>query len=289
MILIDRRKGSIEFFEAQSGESNNDASSTDGVLRDTDIPAMLYTLRSGDFAFDGNGPNGASYTIAIELKSLYDLVTSRTCGRLQGTQIRLMNATYDVRYLVYYGAYRVSRDGYIMLPYYDRESRRNDWRAYFVGQQKIRHAYLEGILAGLEEKGIRVKHFAGGLQGFDKTTTMTQISFWIAERYRWWNRDYESHTSMNGLDRSRVISKESLEASGLTKKELVCANIANSVPGIGTSKAIAMAKYFRGSSVDMHLASVEEIAEIEARTNSSKRKTQKIGKVTAKNFEEWTK
>jgi len=280
-ILIDYRKGSNEFFVPSEPDS--------GTLLDSDIPAMLFKLKSGDFAFNGKGPNNASYTIAIELKSLYDLVSSRTSGRLQGTQIRLMNATYDRCYLAYYGQYKVSKDGFIVLPFYSQTSKRNEWRTYYVGKQKVRHAYLEGILSGLEEKGIRLKHFASGLQGFDKDTTIQQIAYWIAEKYRWWNRDYESHTSMNGFDRSRVISAESLEASGLTRKELVCANIANSIPRIGTTKAIALARYFKGSSLKMHTASVDEISSITMDTKKGKGRTMRIGAITAKNFKDWTK
>lgn len=283
MIIIDSRKGSKEFFvESAPGAS-------DGFLLGTDIPAMLIKLKSGDFAFNGKGPEDKEYTIAVELKSYHDLVSSRTCGRLQGTQIRIMNATYDIRYLAYYGNYRISHDGYILLPFCSRSSKRNDWRAYYIGKQKVRHAYFEGIIAGLEEKGIRIKHFASGLQGFDKDVTMTQIAYWIAERYRWWNRDYESHTSMNGFDRSRVISSESLEATGLSRKELICANIANDIPRIGTPKAIALARHFKGSSRAMLNASVEEIAEIEIVTRKGKGRTVRIGTITAKQLKEWTK
>lgn len=283
MILIDYRKGSEEFFVPSSPDSD------EGHLLSTDIPAMRFKLKSGDFAFNGKGPNDKEYTIAIELKSLYDLVSSRTCGRLQGTQIRLMNATYDVRYLAYYGNYRVSSDGYILLPFYSQTTKRNEWRAYYVGKQKVRHAYFEGIIAGLEEKGIRIKHFAGGLQGFDKVATTTQIAYWIAERYRWWNRDYESHTSMNGFDQSRRINSESLEATGLSKNELICANIANEIPGIGTPKALALARHFNGSSCKMLNASVEEIASIEIVTRKGKGRVVRIGTVTAKQMKEWTK
>lgn len=285
MLLIDNRKGSREFFVAP--ESSPD--STEGTLLGTDIPAMLLKLKSGDFAFDGNGPNGASYSVAIELKSLYDLVSSRTCGRLQGTQIRLMNATYDIRYLVYYGQYRISKDGYVTLPFYSAATKRNDWRAYYIGKQKVRHAYFEGIIAGLEEKGFRLKHFASGLQGFDKDATMLQIAYWIAERYKWWNRDYKSHTSMEGFDQSRRISRESIEAVGLTRKELICANIANEIPRIGTDKAIALARHFKGSSQRMHNASIEELAEIVIETRKGKGRIMRIGAVTAKNIREWIK
>jgi hypothetical protein len=283
MILIDYRKGSEEFFIPSSPDSD------EGHLLSTDIPAMRFKLKSGDFAFNGKGPNDKEYTIGIELKSLYDLVSSRTCGRLQGTQIRLMNATYDIRYLAYYGAYRVSKDGYITLPFYSQATKRNEWRIYSIGKQKVRHEYFGGIIGGLEEKGIRVKYFAGGLQGFDKVATMTQIAYWIEERYKWWNRDYESHTSMSGLDQSRRISSESLEATGLAKKELICANIANEIPRIGTPKAIALARHFRGSSRNMLNASVEEIADIEIVTRRGKGRVVRIGAVTAKQLKEWTR
>src|SRR3954469_12301279 len=146
MILIDYRKGSEEFFVPSSLDSN------EGHLLSTVVPAMRFKLKSGDFAFNGKGPNDKEYTIAIELKSIYDLVSSRTCGRLQGTQIRLMNATYDIRYLAYYGAYRVSKDGYITLPFYSPTTKRNEWRIYSVGKQKVRHEYFGGIIGGLEEQ-----------------------------------------------------------------------------------------------------------------------------------------
>lgn len=283
MILIDNRKGSNEFFVP------SEPGSLEGALLGTSLPAMLFKLKSGDFAFNGKGPDDKAYTIAIELKSLYDLVTSRTCGRLQGTQIRLMSTTYDVRYLAYYGNYRVSKDGYITLPFYSQASKRNEWRAYYAGKQKVRHEYFGGIIGGLEEKGIRVKHFASGLQGFDKDATSLQIAYWIEERYKWWNRDYDSHTSMNGFDQSRRISSESLEAAGLTKKELICANIANEIPRIGTPKAIALAKHFEGSSRNMLNAPTEEIAEIEIATRKGKGRIVRIGKVTAQQLREWTR
>lgn len=281
LILIDDRKGSAEYFVP------SEPGSSEGTLYATDIPAMLFRLKSGDFSFSGNGSNSKDLTIGIELKSLYDLISSRTCGRLQGTQIRLMNATYDRRYLVYYGLYRVSKpdaqnEQYIELPFYDRKSKRNEWRPHFIGKQKVRHAYFEGIIAGLEEKGIVVKHFASGLQGFDKQATMTQIAYWIAERYRWYQREYESHTSMSGFDRSRYISKESLEAIGLTRDELFCANVANLYPRIGVDKAMALARHFKGSTSAMHNASMDEIAEIAIETRKGKGRTVRIGRINAK-------
>lgn len=209
----------------------------------------LCRLESGDAMAVGNGANGP-VLVGVEVKSLYDLISSAETGRLQATQIPAMLTTYDVNWLLYFGAYRIG--------ICDRlETRRGrDWRPVKLGSRECPYGYVEGIVFDLAMLNVHTRH----------VSDMREAAVWLGRLHRWWTKPWDKHKGMRVLDKSHGVSlMPHMDAATLQRVK-----IANALPGIGFERAMAAADHFvsvRG----MINADVGEWEEVEG-----------IGKVIAK-------
>jgi len=255
--------------------------------------AVLSKLKSADFVFAGNGPDNEPLSIAIELKSLPDFISSVLSGRLHGRQSRLMLSAYDVNYLVIYGLYRCDTETGNLLYLCGR-----DWKPYY--SHKIRHnnhapeplqySFLQSCITSAESIGLIVKELPLSHLRAHIEFTREQLAYWIYCRYSWWSKRWEEHRSICQLDDSRRIVKSTsnLQTMGMSDSELLTANIAKELPGVQFDRALAIAKEF---SSPRELCKVlaessdtqETLAEIV--TTSGRGRQTKLGKVRARTID----
>lgn len=214
----------------------------------------LCRLESADACFAGNGPVG-SVVVGVEVKSIWDVLSSAGTGRLQATQIPAMLTSYDVGWMVYYGIYRPSpRDGTL-------EVRRGKlWKTHRIGSRAVPYGYLESLLLDLVVLGINVKLVAD----------MREVATWIGVLYRWWSKPWDKHRGMRTFDNSGAVSL----MPGMNEGTHLRARVAAQLPGVGFERAVRAAQHFT-SVREMIGAGREEWAKVPG-----------IGKVIAKAVEE---
>lgn len=202
---------------------------------------VLTRLDSADIAFSGNGPDGA-VLVGVEVKSVWDLLSSSNTGRLQGTQIPAMLKEYDVSWLLSHGVYRASARDYGLLV-----QRRGRWKQFSIGSRPVPYGYLESLLIDVVLTGVKVKH----------VLDIREAATWIGVLYRWWSKPWGKHKGMRTFDRSREVSL----MPGVDGGMLVRARVAAQLPGLGFERAVAAARYFP-SIADMMNATAKEWAEV---------------------------
>lgn len=209
----------------------------------TSSSVTLTRLNSGDVLIPGNGPADTHVLIGVEVKSLFDLISSSNNGRLQATQLPTMLAEYDVCYLAYYGIYRPAPTTDHLQIY-----RGKGWINYAIGRQPVPYSYLESFLLTTAALGVRVHHF----------TSIQQLTLWLSILAHWWSKPWDKHRGMRALDKSREMSlMPHMDADMLQRAE-----VASKLPGIGFERAMNVAKYFP-SILAMMQATPGEWAEID--------------------------
>src|SRR3954469_1333034 len=80
----------------------------------TGLDAEITELAFADVAFTGQGTNGVSVDIGIELKNLNDLVGSLRSGRLAGHQLPGLRSAYEFSWLIVEGLWRTNDAGMVV-------------------------------------------------------------------------------------------------------------------------------------------------------------------------------
>lgn len=267
MILIDSSAGSKELVNYTP---LNDPKLACLVNLSSSSTSSVGSKSSADVSFVGNGPDGQE-VIGIEFKSLSDLLSSIHSGKLQDTQLPELRREYDRPYLLYYGEYRCSEDGYLETPFYpivteDRKdnSKKKDhywyvkgipyqgpfesrslaiesynlnsrrWNAYnFIGEKPMKWGYLQSQLASVQHYGIQVVHF----------NLIQDCAQWIACQYRWWSKPYDKHSSFKQFDRSSDLSKPAI-MPGVDPVIRSIMEFADRIPGIDYKRSYEVARHF---------------------------------------------
>lgn len=171
----------------------------------------------------GNGPDGPR-TIAVELKSISDLMSSIGTGRWQATQLPGLLATYDEAWLLYYGAYRPGPGGVLQV----RSGQ--GWRGFRLGPRPVPYGYLEGQLLDASATGCRLKWVHG----------IRDAAAWLQVAHRWWSKDWSEHKGLRVVDRSaRPVFMPHMD-----DRQRRCVEVAIALPGLGFEKASSAAAYF---------------------------------------------
>lgn len=305
-LKISRKKsGRILKAECPTSPSSH---SGPGML--VDLAKYVGTGRSSaDVYFEGNGPNG-KLSIGVEVKKLFsDLLTSLDSGRLPATQIPAMAETFDICWLVVYGACRVNLDsesetyGALQTLKMSPRTGKLEWTDYYLPSRRNRkkpsplaYSSAERFMAGPSLKL--------GFPGFScyRVANIQEAAWWIAEvLYGSWQKRWCDHKSFRQFDRSGTVTRDFddeggdegkgkrptvLLPSSLSEQEKLTAAIAKELPGIGYERAVAIAKHFHVPQ-DMATAGVDEWAGIEV-SREGKRKV-KIGEVRARQIVKfWT-
>lgn len=218
MILVDRRAGSGDMVTDLKARMNGQS--------------QLADLPGGDFAFDGNGPDGP-VCIGIERKALGDMLGSMRTNRLTGRQLPVMNKMYDVVYVLVEGQYRANAEGTLEGLQWDRTDRKVRWRPYTLAakgpqsKQYFRYAELDKHIVTLETK----KNVAV-IYTYDKTT-----SVWaVINRYNWWQKEWDEHTSADPIKMQQDV---------FFGRTTLCEEYASKLLGMGQKRARQIAKHFK--------------------------------------------
>ena len=185
----------------------------------------LCRLESADVMIVGKGPDEAML-IGVELKSMSDLISSISTGRLQATQIPAMLKEYDVSWLLHYGRYRACPvTGNLQIL-----RRNNSWANHKIGSRLVPYGYIESMLLTIAALGVKIKRVA----------TYYEAAQWIAILYRWWQKDWEKHRGMRAFDNSRNLGL----LPHMDQGQALRAKVAAQLPGVGFERALAAAKHF---------------------------------------------
>lgn len=205
-----------------------------------DIPCELTTLEFGDACFIGNGPAG-EILIGIERKTIRDLISSMTSGRLSGHQLPGMVETYAYRWLLVEGRYRRSADGFVEIPW------KNGWETV-----RLMYSALESYLLTLSLRG--------GLH-VQRSYDLVESARWLGELLNWWTgKEWREH-------RSHLAMAQPVDPSVWQRPNL-CQRMAAQLPGIDQKSRDVAAKF-------------KTVAAMVAAEESEWRAIPGIGKVTA--------
>lgn len=215
--------------------------------------ATLCRLDSADVCITGHGPSGP-ILVGVEVKSLSDLISSLSNGRLPARQIRAMLAEYDISYLLIYGVYRCGSDGSL------ETLRGKSWYPTVAGPYG--YLQIEAGLMAIEDVGVRVKHISV-LAKNGKDGAIAQCARWIGHLAHRYGKEWDKHSTFQKFDNSRRISRSSPVTVLPVMDEDVRkrAEVAAKLPGVGYKRGVAAAKHFP-SILDMAIATGREWAEV---------------------------
>lgn len=205
--------------------------------------AELTRMDSGDVIIIGKGPEDKPMLVGVEVKSVFDLLSSISTGRLAGKQIPGMIEDYDVSWLVSYGWYKCGNRGEL------RVRRKGRWEAVEQGGRSLPYSYLEGFLLTVSALGIKVKHVYGNKGDLAK---------WLGVLAGWFGKPWSEHRALKVFDSS---GQPGLLPT-LDSRTALRARVAATIPGLGFKRAVAAAHHFP-SVRDMMLAGPEEWVKVE--------------------------
>lgn len=233
VIWVDSRVGSKELLPG---------------LRKAGARAELAKLDSGDFMFEGRGPDGP-VSIAIERKTIPDLVDSLQSGRLQGNderaQLHRLRAAYDFVWLLVEGLWETDKHGMLV-------------RRALHGTKPIKgcHMTADGLsksLVSLEVKGgLRVRQTASQAQS---------VAFLVA-LCRWWTeKAWDGHSTLLTPYAGHTIGHLSIFREMVMK-----------LPDVGVSASKAVELAFGGSLARLLQSTVADWSELELVTAQGPRR-----------------
>lgn len=222
------------------------------LLKKLHIPATKTRLEYGDFALDGNGPEG-EVRVGVERKTIYDLLSSIGSGRLSSHQLPGLVKEYDYCWIVVEGLWRPGKDNVV-------EVFRGGWRK---APGWISYSEVDRYLVTLEVRGgMRVR----------RTTNLTETAIFLGGLRRWWSKPWEAHRAHLGVEKGvdsrlmgRTLENEILAArtpkAWAQLRRKVVRRVACTLPGLGYEKSAAVAKRF-GTVEDLVEAGGKEWQEV---------------------------
>lgn len=195
----------------------------------------LHRLEFGDVMLTGHGPDPEKpLSIGVEVKSVYDLLSSIETGRLAGHQLPGLIKTYDHAWLLVFGNARPGKDNYLEV------NRHGRWQNFKLGRNPVPWSYLEGwLLTAQLFSTIRVKW----------VYNEEEAAKWIAVMDRWLSKPWDKHSGL------KVFNESGAQAAppGADPVESLMAKVAATLPGVGWNRGWAAARHFE--SVEQMMAS----------------------------------
>lgn len=213
-------------------------------------------LNSGDFAFEGNGPDG-SMMIGVEWKTVGDACGSMRTDRLAADQLKAMSDDYGMSFVVLQGLWRPGNNGVLMT------IKGHEWKPLTLAAKSFQYSELFKYLISMSVKK-NVVVFRSMTE--DETLCM------IAELYRWWQTPWDKHRSMDPIKTQTELT--------FTRVSLL-RKIAAELPGIGWTRSLAVDKAFI-SVQQMVSASVEQWESVEGIGPTMARRVHKALREVAK-------
>ena len=236
-LLIDDRDGSKELMLHEPVRSTG----------------VLTRLDYGDVAIVGNGPDGPCM-VGVEVKSIYDLISSINSGRLQATQLPGLMRDYEFRWFLYYSAYKSGPANELLV----RRRGKKDWSIYRIGNRVVPFGYVESFLVELSLLGVHIH----------RSHDLADAAAWVGVLHRWWSKPWTAHKGMRTIDHSRDVGfLPNIDAD--TRVRIA---VAHALPGVGFERALAAARHFPSVAAMMD-ATVDEWCRVDG-----------IGKTIAKSI-----
>lgn len=214
----------------------------ESYFRKWHIPFQLCRLEYGDAAIKGNGPNGSTMEVGVEIKKIRDALNSICDGRFAGRQLPGLVTNYQRVWLVIEGQFSCDYQSGILMY---RKGKKME--PLGVGSRRFMFRDVDHWLTTMESKaGVRVR----------RTLSRLETARYIADLHSWWTgKEWEEHRSHLAFDECTVDS-EILFRPNLVRR------MAAELPGVGWTRSKAVAARF-GSVVEMVLANREEWEECE--------------------------
>lgn len=223
MILVDDRDGSRDLLECTA-------------LRGIGV---LGRLDFGDVMLTGHGPDASTIVVGVEVKSVSDLLSSISTGRLGGHQIPGMLKMYDYSWLLVHGSVRPGSNGELEV-----RGKGKTWRKFHLGKRPVPWSYLEGfLLTAVMTSPLNLKW----VYNFDEAAR------WIAVLDHWLEKPWDKHRGLSVFDTSGSVAP--LPQSNAINTQI--ARTAASFPAIGWDRAWKAAEHF-DSVIEMVNASESE-------------------------------
>lgn len=207
-LFVDPRVGSIE------------------LVKYLKVPAEVTTLKYGDVAFAGYGPEGQIYSVGIERKGIKDLAHSILSGRLSGHQLIGLLDWYNVVYVVVDGQWRV-RDNLIEVCEGSR------WRP----------------LGGKERPGktfgyVEIANYLNTLAVVTGvkvwfTNDIELTAAWVRHTYYWWQKPYDQHRAHLNFSHGPAMPKHAILTRPTVEQKML-----KEIPGVGWDRAGNIVKLF---------------------------------------------
>jgi ERCC4-type nuclease len=223
-------------------------------MKKLQLPCESATLEYGDFALEGNGPNGR-IAIGIERKTLHDLLSCIDDSRYAAHQRPGMMRMYDKSFLILEGCWKPHEEGFLMEGFRAGQS----WGFCKYRTQRVMYAKLRRYLFSISLSGVVVIY----------SRDPFQTAYDIGELYHYFSKKWENHTSLLSVQQLAIPDvrgtiplvrkwaaqvtdvgvKLSLEAEKLFKTPFKLANAAEEewlqLPRVGVKTARQIVKEIR--------------------------------------------
>lgn len=241
MIYIDRRLGSFDL---------------PSIAPLSPSICTLCELDSADVLFTGNGPDDKPISVAIELKSISDLLSSSANGRLQGCdtgQLTRMLDTYDIPMLLYYGQYMPSDTMTLLV----KRQIGNKWVWYQhkrnpnnPNSPATPYTYISSMLMSIHLAGIWT----------ERCGSKKEAAAIIYTLYEKLQRPWASHKLFHTFNRASAERQDIIILRPELPENIVrCARVAKELsPSIGYERSVEIAKFFHGNVRQMINATVDQ-------------------------------
>ena len=185
MIIVDPRSGG----EKPGTETTVDKLVT--LIRRNGIECTKEALMFGDFAFEGNGPDGERILIGVERKSLHDMLNCIDDARFAGHQKVGMKQMYKISFLALEGNWRPhDPDGWLMEGFNGGQT----WTHCKYRSQRTLYAKLFRYLLSIQISGVIITH----------SRDLFGTAYNVCEIYNYFQKRWEDHTSLLEIAKLKI-------------------------------------------------------------------------------------
>jgi ERCC4-type nuclease len=234
MITVDNRGGSLGLEGAR--RRLND-------LRSCGADAELGRLDFGDYGFAGNGPDGTTVMVGIELKRTQDLLLSLRGKRLVGHQLPGLNGMYDFPWLVTEGIWRSGADGAF-------EHYQGTWQGAAISGRPLSMSTLQAWVLSAITPYPKVKYWHTG--------RAAETAGFVSTLHRWWTeKTYEEHRT------SQCVYLPPPQLAMMSEPSDFLKMLVAGIDGLGWAKGRSVEDAVAGKFGRLRGMSVKELQKIE--------------------------
>jgi ERCC4-type nuclease len=208
MILVSREVGSKELYP---------------LIRRIGVPAEIVGLPFGDFAFEGNGPQGR-INIGVERKALHDMLNCIDDARYSAHQKVGMAEMYDKSFLIVEGNWKPhDPEGFLMEGF----SAGTSWGFCRYRSQRTMYSKLRRYLFSVSLSNVIVLY----------SRDQFQTAYDVCELFHYFQKSWANHTSL--------LEVQKLHIADLNAKPSLVRRWASDLTDIGVKHSIEAARLFK--------------------------------------------